>query len=208
MKTEKVNPKSNLRRLAGIFLVCLLAGCTTVYKAPTNTSVNYPTTNKIPLSVELRLTDELRAAQWVRESMGSTFVMPLGGVLSDHAKSMSRRLFAKVTVTEKNVPDSAPVGGDAALSVKPVAIERSIGATAFGDSVLTVALEWTLTDSNGQLVWVDTIKGQGVRNSGNVFTHKSNASNQIEDMVKDLFEKSYTAISNSPEIRSLARRPR
>ncbi len=193
-----------LRRVFGVFLVGLLVGCTSVYKAPANISVNYPTSNQIPLSVELRLTDELRAAQWIRKSMGDTFVMPLGAVLSDQAEAMSRRLFSKVTVTKNNVPDSAPVDGDAALSIKPVAIERSLGATAFGKSILTVILEWTLTDSNGQLVWVDTIKGQGVKNSGNLFTHKSNASAQIEAMVEDLFEKSYQAISSSPEIRSFA----
>lgn len=204
MNIGKEKARRILRRVCGIFLVGLLAGCTSVYKAPANISVNYLAAEKIPLSVELRLTDELRAAQWVRKSMGSTFVMPLGVVLSDHAEAMSRRLFSKVTVTKNNVPDSAPVDSDAVLSIKPVAIERSLGATAFGKSILTVILEWTLTDSNGQLVWVDTIKGQGVKNSGNVFTHKSNASAQIEAMIKDLFEKSYQAISNSPEIRSLA----
>ena len=189
-------------------LVWLLAGCTTVYEAPANISVNYPAANKIPLSVELRLTDELRAAQWLRKSMGDKFVMPLGVVLSDHAEAMSRHLFSKVTVAKENVSGSAPVHHDATLLPKPVAIERSIGATAFGESILTVVLEWTLTDSNGQLVWVDTIKGRGIENSGNVFTHRSNASDQIEAMIKDLFEKSYKAISNSPEIRSLAARLR
>lgn len=201
--------KSNLHRLAGIFLVCLVAGCTISYEAPANISVVYPTADKIPLSIELRLTDELRAAQWYRKtSLGDKFVMPLGAVLSDHAETMSRQLFSKVTVTKGNVPASAPVDGDAVLLVTPVAVERSLGATAFGDSILTVILEWTLTDSNGQLIWVDTVKGQGVRKSGNIFTHKSKASDQIEAMVLDLFEKSYQEISSSPEIRSFARLPR
>ena len=88
--------------------------------------------------------------------------MLLGVVLSDHAEAMSRQLFSEVTVAKENVSASAPVDVDATLLPKPVAIERTIGFSTFGESILTVVLEWTLTDSNGQLVWVDTIKGQGV----------------------------------------------
>ena len=98
MNIMKKNSRPKLRYGGGILLVWLLAGCTYVYEVPTNISVNYPAATKIPLSVELRLTDELRAAQWLRESMGDKFVMPLGVVLSDHAEAMSRQLFSEVTV--------------------------------------------------------------------------------------------------------------
>ena len=202
MSIMKEISKPKLCYVGGIFLVWFLTGCATpTYEAPTNIPVRYPVADKIPLSVELRLTDELRAAQ--TQSKLRPYTMLLGVVLSDHAEAMSRQLFSEVTVAKENVSASAPVDVDATLLPKPVAIERTIGFSTFGESILTVVLEWTLTDSNGQLVWVDTIKGQGV-NIPEFFPVRSNMSDQIVAMVKGLFKKSHVAISNSPEIRALA----
>ena len=197
---------SRMPRFAGILLICLLAGCTptlVVYKAPETISVPYPNVKKIPLTVELRLNEELLGAQWTHGRV----VIPLGAVLSEQAESMSRKLFTGLNVA-KSAADGAPTKSDAILSPKPVAIERTLGATAFSDSVLTVVLEWTMKDANGRLVWVDATKGHGVANTGNAFTHSSNATDQIGALVKDLFLKSYRLISGAKEIRALAQRRR
>lgn len=199
---------SRMPRFAGILLICLLAGCTptlVVYKAPETISVPYPNVKKIPLTVELRLNEELLGAQWTHEC--KCVVIPLGAVLSEQAESMSRKLFTGLIVA-KSAADGAPTKSDAILSPKPVAIERTLGASAFGDSVLTVVLEWTMKDANGRLVWVDATKGHGVAKSGNAFTYKSNATDQIGALVKDLFLKSYRLISGAKEIRALAQRRR
>ena len=64
MSIMKEISKPKLCYVGGIFLVWFLTGCATpTYEAPTNIPVRYPVADKIPLSVELRLTDELRAAQ-------------------------------------------------------------------------------------------------------------------------------------------------
>ncbi len=202
---------SRMPRFAGILLICLLAGCTptlVVYKAPETISVPYPNVKKIPLTVELRLNEELLGAQWPRECLSDKcVVIPLGAVLSEQAESMSRKLFTGLIVA-KSAADGAPTKSDAILSPKPVAIERTLGATAFSDSVLTVVLEWTMKDANGRPVWVDATKGHGVAKSGNAFTHSSNATDQIGALVKDLFLKSYRLISGAKEIRALAQRRR
>ncbi len=197
---------SRMPRFAGILLICLLAGCTptlVVYKAPETISVPYPNVKKIPLTVELRLNEELLGAQWTPEC--KCVVIPLGAVLSEQAESMSRKLFTGLIVA-KSAADGAPTKSDAILSPKPVAIERTLGASAFGDSVLTVVLEWTMKDANGRLVWVDATKGHGVAKSGNAFTYRSNATDQIGALVKDLFLKSYRLISGAKEFRALAQR--
>ncbi len=59
------------------FLVLAVCSCTHTYSPPKEPIRNYPQTNKIPLNVELRLSDELRTTKWEEERMGETWRIPL-----------------------------------------------------------------------------------------------------------------------------------
>ena len=154
---------------------------------------------KIDLVVNLCLTDEFRATKWEKHSMGDTFVIAIGDQLAKNASELSDILFKDVVVT--NTPAT---GGtrrvDAIVTPRVVAIEKSMGATAFGESIFTVVLEWKLEDAQNNMIWIDSIKGEGRATTGNIFTHKSNAEEQVEMLLKDLFSKSFQAIRASPEI--------
>lgn len=183
----------------------IFAGCTHVYKAPVNLVKVDQQREKIPLNVELRLSDELHNAKWEKHIMGDTFIIPLGDALTQNAESIARHVFTEVAVTQ-GANNEATSGGKAMLTPKMVLAERTMGATAFGASVLSVILEWKLEDRMGNTIWIDTVKGESEENTGNIFTHKSNARKQIEECMTNLFQNSYQALSSSVEIMEFAKK--
>jgi len=190
--------------LVQVFLFLLIfAGCTHVYKAPVHLVKVDQQRDKIPLNVELRLSEELRNAKWERHSMGDTFIIPLGDALTQNAEAVARQVFSEVAVTQ-GTNNEATRGVKAMLTPKMVLAERTAGATALGTSILSVMLEWKMEDLKGNIIWIDTIKGEGKENTGNIFTHRSNAKKQIEECITDLFQNSYQALSSSVEIMEFA----
>jgi hypothetical protein len=163
---------------------------------------DYTLAKKIDLSVNLCITEELKTAKWEKQSMGDTFITPIGHELAKNSSELANILFEEVVISsdgKANVSYNAK-SVDAILTPRAVAIEKSRGATAFGDSIFTVALEWKLQDIKGNLVWVETINGEARTTSGNIFTAKSYSEEQFKMLFKDLFTKSFLAIRNSPEI--------
>jgi hypothetical protein len=187
--------------LAVVFVIVLASSCTHVYRVPEEPVMGYPSSEQIDLSVELRVTEDLEAAKWERKSMGDTWRMPIGVALVQNSKALATTIFTQAVCSD-SASGSPPV--DAVLTPRAVSIERSLGATAFGQSILTVVLEWKFEDPAGNLVWVDTVKGTAKTKQGNVFTDKKKAQEQIQLMLQDLFAKSFQAISTSTEIRKYA----
>ena len=190
-----------------VAVVALTAACTNtfVYEVRDDISVKFGNERAIPISVELRMTKALRNARWSREFLGGKYEMPLGKVLSRYTEITAQKLFTSVVVTNDRA-GPASSGAQAILRARPVAIERTRGATAFGISKLSVLLEWSMQDAEGQLLWVDTIHGLGEANSGNPYTYSSNARDQITAMVRDLFKKSFDKMASSYEIGAYSRR--
>ncbi len=188
-----------------VLFFLLFAGCTHVYKAPVNLVKVDQQREKIPLTVGLQLSDELRNAKWEKHVMGDTFVLPLGDALTQNAEAVSRHVFSEVAVTQ-GTNNEATGGVEAVLTPKMVVAEWTWGATAFGASILSVMLEWKMEDLNGNIIWIDTVKGEDKENTGNIFTHKSNAKKQIEACITDLFQNSFEALSSSVEIMEFAKK--
>lgn len=197
-----------VRPYFAIFLLSVLSACTHIYKPPTALVSGYEHTNIISLKVGLVLNDELHNAKWEYDNnMGDVFRIPLGDSLTKNSETLIRKLFADVVIgasaTEFN-PD------DIDVIVKPTMIsaEQTSGNWHSDPIVLTVFLEWRLQDSEGQLVWVDTIKGEGIEELGTLSTHKSKATTRIKKTLDDLFKKSHKAISSSLEIKDLVNKSR
>jgi len=180
------------------FLALLFAGCTHDWEFPI-APVNYPQDNKINLKVELRLSKELRNAKWER-TIGDTYIIRLGKVLSDNAEMLVRNLFSDVCVTDAIQPPEAEV--DAIITPRMVSAERTRPMLIFQQQRTTIMIEWTVKDANGNLIWADTITGEGKSPMG--LNEKKNTGKQVKAAVKELFQNSFQAISQSPEIRKFA----
>lgn len=181
-------------------LLLVATACTHTYEAPEE-PLAIPSSGTVqPLAVRLQLSPELRAAKWERRFMGDKWVMPLGDALAANSEAVARAAFADVESGEGAATDRPT------LTTTLVALDRTMGATAFGESILDLVLEWRLTAADGSLVWVETVRGRGTRHTGNLVTQHGNAREQIGEALTQLFTRSYEVLVGSPEIRAWATR--
>ncbi len=155
---------------------------------------------KINLKVELRLSEDLRNAKWEMRQGRHILTMPLGENLAANADLLARAAFTEVSVS-KNA--AGPSGGqvDATLVPKMISSARVPQNARHPEYKMAVILEWALKDKANQLIWIDTITGEGkISDLGE--NAEENTAKLTEALVRDLFIKSYEAISSSPEIRA------
>lgn len=204
MKARELRPVISVLYLA--WLVVSLASCTHVYDIPVHTVTTYSQHDKVDLKVALQVSDELHNAKWERKSMGDTWIIPLGEHLSHNAAIMAGNLFTDVVL--QKATDVSPDRVDANLTPKMIFAEQSVGIWAWSEAVLTVALEWTLQSVDGEVIWVDTIKGESKGAGGNAFTHKARAEERIKILIDDIFQKSFQAMASAQAIKDFSRRKR
>lgn len=195
-----------LKRIAGwsriVQVLCLVVGsaaCTNTYNFPLESISTHPKQEKINLNVELILSEELRNAQFNGRVVFDTVVIPLGEAFTQNAEKVTRELFAGVVVSNRE-NGSAPTGVDAVLIPKMQLAAATLRQGRKGEQVITVMFEWRLKDLDGATIWVKTIRGDGT-SEGHFFQRKVEEK-RVRGLNQDLFQKSFEAISSSPEIRN------
>lgn len=187
----------------GLLLVlsALLTGCTVTWDVAPKQPTSF-TSQAIDLRVQLVLSKELREAKWEGKiSPFDSAVIPLGEAIAVHSEHMARALFREVDVVEdRSSSGTSPV--DATLTPKMISAQRTQPTTIFGDQTSTVILEWAFTDSNGQVLWVNTVTGQGQSTMG--FNPESGAETQMAMVFQQLFRDCYRSIASSVEIKRFA----
>ena len=175
----------------------ITAGCTHYSKIPDYSLRNQPNItidNKINLSVALFQNEEFQKAKWEIHAVGDTWLLEIGQQLAKNSNELASILFKNVVTTDAA---TGKTNGqiDALLTPRVVAIEKSLGAIRGDDSITTIVLEWKLEDNKNNLIWIDTVKGEG----------RSTVPSDDEDantvLLDDLFRNSFQAMKSSPEIR-------
>jgi hypothetical protein len=207
------NPKTiRFVLLIQIYLAMLLfTGC---YKKPNawtfpQSPVNLPEIDKMNLNIELRLSDEFCNSSWYWNEQKIRYYAGEG--FCANAEKIVRDLFTQVKVT-KGQMDSAPPQADAVLTPKLISFERTRPATMNKEQITTVVLEWTLATPKGDLIWIDSVTGDGKAKwaigIGKAITtlnpfpaFKRGTEEQFRLLHQDLFYKSFQAISKSIEIK-------
>jgi hypothetical protein len=177
--------------LAGI---ALTAGCASLnYEAPVE-SVSLPAVERIPLKVELRLSDEFASTV----CKGNPGQLGLGPGLAANSEALARALFTEVVVVRGSAMPLTS-GVDAQLTPSVVGMARNRPKLGSSDQTSTVVVEWALKDRNGNLVWLESVEGDGVA----AVIH---ADEQGNALMQDLFQKSARTIASSTEIHQFAAR--
>jgi len=179
--------------------VLMATGCTHHYVIDATSCSFKENAPKNNISVGLILSEELKTAGWQKEFMGDHFVMDLGDQFAEVSRCVAKVAFASVLEASNKPGIQGQV--DAYLIAKVSKISRTMGATAFGRSDLSVVFEWRFEDKDGKLIWVDTIHAKGTSATGNIFSHKKEAKKQGQMMMEDLMNQSHHAISNAVEIK-------
>jgi hypothetical protein len=203
---SKIGPWFSSRKGCSLLVLsALFFGCTQTIAVPKVALTDFQDQPKIPLSVVLQVTDELRDAKSVRKEGRNVFIMPLGGNLAVNAELLAQALFTTVQVGNNGTVDLAGAA-DPILTPKFISSVRIIsGFPVEFEYKIAVVLEWTLTDADGNIIWLDTIIGEG-RLTDYVANSAEMTRLLLEAMFSDLFHKSYQALSSSPEIRKFAER--
>jgi hypothetical protein len=193
----------------GLITFCLAAflagGCTHTFVLDSEALSAWPPHHKLDLAINLLLTDEFTKSIYDKEIVGEHYVFLLGAPLAVNAEAMTKEAFAEVTVTRGTKPDAK--GMDAVLTPSVAAIEHAMSVWAVEDVEMTIDVRWTLTDPQGQVLWVRTVRGTGKHVLGNILTDEAGkARKRVGKVIADLFTKSLLAITTAPELRGIQER--
>lgn len=168
----------------------LVAGCASI---PNQPFTAYARQEKIHLKVGVNVTDELRLVK------NDKWNIPIGESIATNAPVFARHLFNEVVdMSNGQLPPNETAV--AILTPKVVYTTRTVGATAGGESIVDIKVEWTLSDAKGNPIWVDTIDG---RSSASTRTNPKKVS---KSALEDLLLKSQQAVSSAPAIRQFAQK--
>ena len=123
--------------------VFTLIGCTATIRPPQETFTGYAPQEKIRLKIGLNVTDELRAAKW-EKNLAGTQVIPIGESLAQNSETLARPVFTEV-VPVRGTTQSETTKVEAILTPKLAYINRTMGATSVGKSIIAIKVEWDLT---------------------------------------------------------------
>jgi hypothetical protein len=203
MRSLKVAARYKLQAL--LFLLICFTGCSHALKFSNIKPVSYPEIDKLNMRVGLKLTAELLSSEWKwGGGLSDRFILPLGETMSMNAQSLADSLFSSVTI----IQDSSASSGekvDALLTPRVVSVEASLPISGSQDANTTIILEWTLTDMNGNLIWMKTFsERQSAPFRGDAYTGGKNTKVLVNSIITALFMKSFQAMSTSKEIRDYA----
>ena len=137
----------------------LVASCTHTINPPKEPFTGYAEAERIPLKVQLRITDELRSAKWERKAMGDTWIIPIGKSIAQNADVLAQHTFREVVA-------SGGADADALITPRVAYIDQTVGATAAGPSIVTIKVEWAISDAAGNVIWLDTVSGEAKARPG------------------------------------------
>lgn len=191
------------RRAVIISLYLALAGCTHTFHMPV-TLVELPKSDQIDLRVELRIPEDLRGAKAKVTYTPDTDVLPLGATLSANVERVARAIFTEVELRPKTrVAESQQI--DAILKTDLLTIARDRPMFAYEEQTTLLVLQWTLIDTKGNVIWTETMRGEGTGPVAFGLSRERAAQAQARAAVEELFRESYDAMSSSIEIGQFAR---
>ena len=179
-----------------LVLLLLCTGCGTyVLKNPKAPFAAYADAEKINLKVGLNITDDLRKPEFKKHNLA---IRP-GDYLAQNCEILARHVFRQVVNQSSGGADLNAL--DAVLTPKLVYVNRTQGATSFGESITSIKLEWNLTDPAGKLIWLETITGEGRGSTG-----FSDPEKMLRKALEECLLKSQRAIASAEPIRSFSAR--
>jgi hypothetical protein len=193
-----------VKAMAALFIVIMFSGCVTQTMQPKSVGSFSGGPPKVPLAVELRLSDDYRSTVWSKELIMRNSRPRVGDHLVLNTEECARASFADVHT--KNAPRSINAKpADAVLIPRLTELNVQIPGGGYSKVVTTMSLEWSLQDPSGKLIWVDTFKAES-RGPAPASPGRDQFERRFDAMFQEVFSNSYRAMTSSPEIRGFAER--
>ena len=154
---------------------------------------------KLSLRAEIVLSPEFCAAR-KRQSLALKDVLHTGKATCAQLYDALTPIFSDLKRVEKV---SAAGTSTAQLTLIPKFADVSATQQPFLPSSqrrLVIFLEWTIQDSAGHILWLQTVQGSSEHKAGWLITAKG-VSAMVDAAVSDLVKTSVTKISSAPELR-------
>lgn len=152
---------------------------------------------KLAVRAALVLTPALCATK-MKDKAGETF--EIGKPACTELEPALRGVFSNLTVAGD---PSAAENAQIVILPRFVAVDRTAAVTSFSNRKMIVLLEWTVKDSSGKTVWLETVQGSATGHGGTIGRVSKNRKRVVALAVKDAAEQSATKMQSSPELRKL-----
>jgi len=185
---------------AVVLILFLLSGRATHSGEKIFKQQDYTTADKYILDVNLKIPDELRNYSVVLPSGGalvSDFKFDLGQDISENIEKVVRSSFNNVKINSDD--EKLKNAFDATIDVQVVLISWTRPMYANQDVETVMFFEWTLANSEGDPIWIRTVKGVG---TSTLWDREPSVYRALEDV----FRNSFKEITNSYEIKMFAQK--
>jgi hypothetical protein len=162
-----------------------------------------PATGKLPFKAALVLTPEF--CQTKIKPKGSIMTKELGSFDVGQAACKEFEPALKDVFSSLTRVAAPPSAEEAQLVLVPKIADVSVttASMAFSNRELVVMIEWTVKDSTGKTVWLETVQGSAKHHQGNLFTFRKNQGLIVTDSMKAAAAESATKMSASSELHKL-----
>jgi len=154
--------------------------------------------DKYPIRIRVEMSGEYQRAN---VDMFGMFIVPLGPELVRHTNILAESIFELVADTKAGEPGSKI---DAVLVAEVISIDHLTRMYAGQESRIAVVHKWSLKDTNGNPIWIQSVTGVGVMEAGTSFTGEERATERGLLAIDDLFVKSFEKMSASVEIKTFS----
>ncbi len=190
-------------------VLTLLCSCTTRYKQPIHDIIPPDSIKKIDLTIDLLLTNEYLKTEYNEKLLGGgTHIFPIGENLETHTINLMEKLFTNPIVRKENTMVEESLKNQYVMKPKIIYVNMVQGSTGWAEGKLSLGMELNLTRKDGELIWIETIEGEGTGTLARFFSFPRYYQHLLKESLQDLFNKSYAAISSSKMIRSLKDLPK
>jgi len=188
------------------FIVLCMVSCTHVVN-PSLTTKPYPKQQKLDLSAILLLPASLHSAKIENNLAGDNWVILLGDSLIRNSRGLVEGLFAHASSVDEGT-EVIEKNADIVLVPRLVTAQSAHAVWRYDESTVTLAIEWTAKDNNGNVILVDTVKGEGKSAGGSGFAAKDDVEKRVNTALARLFLNSYKTLYESPVLKLIEKRKR
>ena len=193
-------------------LLLIIASIVTIQCTKITKEINHPIHNsslpqsnpKVPLTVELLLTEDLRNAKCNYIISNTNHVFPVGENISYLSQELLENVFEDVIIRREKEKTIVSPKLDYNYTIIPkfLSFGHAYGVTKQSGSETSVTMEWKIINKSGATVWVETITGTYIESSKEAWGERY-FKNFYAGAIDDLFKKSQDEFLSSKLIRNL-----
>jgi hypothetical protein len=116
-------------------------------------------------------------------------VLRIGGAIADSSRSLAYAVFRSVREDRGDTPSAS--GLDAMLTPRIANIRVERAMWGWSKCRVEIAIEWSLTDLVGRVIWADTLIGSGEGTCGSRFAYVANLQEITRIALEEVMTASY-----------------